>query len=198
MLQINNLLIEFSETEKIIENSADLSSTSALSSSNNFEYELKLFNQSEKLRKSFFSKLILTKTWQPSIKEKKYNSLIIFDWDDTLLCTSYLTPSGVFNEDFKLSVKDKEKISKIEYYVLKILNYSITKGDTYIITNASTGWVEYSCEKFYPNVYKILKNITIISARGEYEKFFPNESRKWKIQAFLEMKNNFNTESNNL
>jgi len=120
--------------------------------------------------------------------------MIIFDWDDTLLCTSYLTPTGVFNDDYELSERDKEKLTKLEEYVLKVLNLAIAKGDTYIITNAAPGWVEYSCERFYPEVKEILNKVTIVSARGEYEKLYPGDSRQWKIQAFLEMKKNFDTE----
>jgi hypothetical protein len=165
-----------------------------LNSSNMYDFELKLFKRGEDLRRSYISKLISTKIWQPSKKEKKHNTMIIFDWDDTLLCTSYLTPTGIFNEDFELSEKDKEKIAKLEHFVVKIINLAIAKGDTYIITNAAPGWVEYSAERFYPEVKAILHKVTIVSARGEYEKLYPGDSRQWKIQAFLEMKKNFETD----
>ena len=163
-------------------------------SSYQYDFELKLFKRSEDLRKSYISKLIATKIWQPSKKENKHNTMIIFDWDDTLLCTSYLTPTGIFNEEFELSEKDKDRISKLEEYVVKIINLAIAKGDTYIITNAAPGWVEYSAERFYPEVKEILHKVTIVSARGEYEKLYPGDSRQWKIQAFLEMKKNFDSE----
>ena len=77
---------------------------------------------------------------------------------------------------------------------MKIINLAIAKGDTYIITNAAPGWVEYSAERFYPEVKEILHKVTIVSARGEYEKLYPGDSRQWKIQAFLEMKKNFDSE----
>jgi len=156
------------------------SSAYGINNSTVYDYELTLFKRSEDLRKSYISKLIATKIWQPSKKEKKHNTMIIFDWDDTLLCTSYLTPTGIFNDDFELSEKDKEKISKLEGHVLKILKLAVAKGDTYIITNAAPGWVEYSCERFYPEVFEILNKVTIVSARGEYEKMYPGDSRQWK------------------
>jgi len=172
----------------------DATINSVLNSSTIYDYELKLFKRGEDLRRSYISKLITTKIWQPTKKEKKHNTMIIFDWDDTLLCTSYLTPTGIFNEDFELSEKDKDKLSKLESYVVKILKLAIAKGDTYIITNAAPGWVEYSAERFYPEVKEILSKVTIVSARGEYEKLYPGDSRQWKIQAFLEMKKNFDTD----
>ena len=65
------------------------------------------------------------------------------------------------------------------------------KGDVFIITNAGQGWVEYSAEKYYPSLLNVLKKIKIISARGEYEKQYPNDSRMWKIQSFLNMQKFF-------
>lgn len=159
---------------------------------NNYDYELKYVKNGEEIRRSYIAKLIYKKVWQPSKKEKDHNSLILFDWDDTLLCTSFLTPNGLFNEDIILSDKDHEKLAKLEFSVLRLLTAAIGKGDTYIITNAAPGWVEYSAERFYPSVKKVLEKITIISARGEYESKYPGDSRMWKIQAFLNMQKLFN------
>jgi hypothetical protein len=156
----------------------------------NTEYELKFFKTGEEIRRSYIAKLIYKKVW-PTEKEKDHNSLIIFDWDDTLLCTSFLTPNGIFTDDIKISDRDIEKIKKLEFSAANILKQAISKGDTYIITNAAPGWVEYSAQKFYPEVYKLLKQVTIVSARGEYEKLYPGDSRQWKILAFLEMLKNF-------
>ena len=125
--------------------------------------------------------------WNPSMKPKQHNSIIIFDWDDTLLPTSFLTPGGIFNEEIKLTDSDLEKLKKIEECVFLLLSESIEKGNVYIITNAGKGWVEFSANKFYPSILDLLKKIDIISARGEYEKIFPGNSRQWKIEAFLNL-----------
>ena len=139
------------------------------------------------LRQSYLSKLISTGVWTPDIKPKQHNSIIIFDWDDTLLPTSFLTPGGVFNEDMKISEYDQDKLKEIEVSVLKLLAEAVEKGNVYIITNAGKGWVEYSANKFFPSILPILEKIKIISARGEYEKIFPGNSRQWKIEAFLNL-----------
>jgi len=60
------------------------------------EFELSTVKTGEDIRRSYIAKLIYKKIWQPTKKEKDHNTLIIFDWDDTLLCTSFLTPNGVF------------------------------------------------------------------------------------------------------
>jgi hypothetical protein len=37
------------------------------------------------------------KIWlTPQEKPKQYKTAIIFDWDDTILCTSFINPSGVY------------------------------------------------------------------------------------------------------
>jgi hypothetical protein len=156
------------------------------------DYELQLVKKSEDIRKSYITKLIYNKVWEPINKPKHHNTLIIFDWDDTLLCTTFLTPNGVFNENTRFSEKELEKISKLEENVIKVLKFAIAKGDTYIITNAAPGWVEYSTKRFYPKVSPLLSSVKIVSARGKFEKEYPNDSRMWKIQAFLEMEKNFN------
>jgi len=190
-----------------IENPINISSNEYKFNSNHFEnlnnnnnnniyqndYELNFYRNGEEIRNSYISKLICKKVWTPSIKGKTHNTLILFDWDDTLLCTTFLTKNGVYDENLILNDKEKEKVSKLEFSVLKLLTLAIKKGNVYIITNAGQGWVEYSCEKYYPNVLNVLKKIKIISARGEYEEKYPNDSRMWKIQAFLNMQKEFNS-----
>ncbi len=58
-------------------------------------------------------------------------------------------------------------------------------GQTYIITNAAPGWVEYSASVYLPAVVPLLKRVKIISARGEYEGKFPGNFEQWKVHAFL-------------
>ena len=158
------------------------------------DYELNFYRNGEEIRHSYIAKLITKKVWTPSQKEKTHNSLIIFDWDDTLLCTSFLTPKGVYDENLILTEKDKEKIAKLEFSVLRLLTIAVEKGDVYIITNAGVGWVEFSAEKYYPSIMPLLQKIRIISARGAYEAKFPNDSRRWKVEAFLDMQKKFNSE----
>ena len=55
----------------------------------------------------------------------EYNSIIIFDWDDTLFSTSYLNKLGVFHNNFSNSKQIYEKIKKLEKKVEKVLSLSI-------------------------------------------------------------------------
>ena len=175
----------FKNDNSITINANDEESSSTRTSSATFDYELHFYKNANEIRESYISKLITKKVWNPGIKPKQHNSIIIFDWDDTLLPTSFLTPGGVFKEDLIISDSDQEKLSTIEHYVSELLNSSVEKGNVFIITNAGKGWVEYSANRFYPSIKNNLKKIEIISARGEYEKLYPGNSREWKIQAFL-------------
>ncbi len=87
-----------------------------------------------------------------------------------------------------------EKISKLETLTYNILKASIEKGDTFIVTNAAPGWVEYSSKRFYPKVLPLLSKLKIISARGEFEKKYPGNSRQWKISTFLKITKIFDTD----
>jgi len=150
------------------------------------EFELNwIKKKADNLRHSYLAKLVSTRVWDPSKKEKIANSLIIFDWDDTLLCTSFLTPNGIFNDKIKIGEKLAKKLEKLDEIVFAILNYSIEHGETYIITNAAPGWVEYSAKRFYPNVSTILNKIKIVSARGEFEKKVPWRNKKMENFSFF-------------
>lgn len=47
------------------------------------------------MRRKFLSKLTQEKVWlTPSEKPKAHQTCIIYDWDDTLLCTTFLNPTN--------------------------------------------------------------------------------------------------------
>ena len=138
------------------------------------------------IRGSYFNKLINKGLLASSEEEKKFkfNNIFIFDWDDTLLCTTVLSPLGYFDDDMVVLPSRMEKIKKLEISVKKLLTLTIEKGDTYIITNSEPGWVEYSCKRFFPSTFHLLDKIEIISARGLYEKKYPKKLKIWKNLAF--------------
>ena len=155
------------------------------------DYELNFIRSGNDLRNSYIQKLVSKALYLPNNRPKTHNSLIIFDWDDTLLPTTFLTKRGIYNEE--IMIAENKKIQKLENSALKLLNMSIDKGEVYIITNACLEWIEYSAEKFYPRIFKILPKIKVISARGHWESEYPGDSRRWKIQTFLSLKKELNT-----
>ena len=114
-----------------------------------------------------------------------HKTLIIFDWDDTLLCTSYLNPNSTGGANKIFSSKAVDHLKKIEGSVEKLLKAATQLGQTFIITNAEGGWVEYSAQMYMPKVYEVFDKVKIISAREKYERMFPGNPNEWKVQAFL-------------
>lgn len=56
------------------------------------------------------------------------------------------------------------------------------------------GWVEHSARKYIPGILSTLEKVTVISARGNYEKEFPGQYHEWKVQAFLEVRRQLNSQ----
>jgi hypothetical protein len=181
---------------KSIKENSNLNSTSLEEDNDETDDEF-ILQRAEKIRYSYIQKLVSKAFILPRNNQKKiYNSLIIFDWDDTLFPTSFLARNGYFSDKNIFSTEKDEKvlkkIEKLEQAVIDLINISLTKGEVYIITNAVVGWVEFTSKQFYPNFYRILDKIKIISARGEWENIFPNNIQEWKIQTFSNLRNNFN------
>ena len=139
-------------------------------------------------------KLFSNINWEKDKKRKLFNSIIIFDWDNTLLNTSIISKYGLYSEMKKYPINDLIQISLSEILIYELFEKSFKKGDTYIITNSEKGWVEYSCKKFYPNFYPLLSKITIISSR-KYKKIHPKNFFMWKIETLDNFINDYNYDS---
>ncbi len=148
------------------------------------------------LRNKYYTKLAIKNNFPTKKNESlEKNTFFIFDWDDTLICTSYITSHGILKENRKMSEKEKQIFTDLEAIACDVINYAIKRGHTYIITNAVKGWVEFSAQKFYPKLVKLLDQVIIISARGEYENMFPTDNKIWKTHTFLNIANEFNIKS---
>ena len=144
------------------------------------------------LRRQFLQRISKEGLWlPPSQRPPTSQSIIIFDWDDTLLCTSYLNSREDAMNITSAIVKDQLKA--LEEAVVKLLTKALSLGNTFIITNAMKGWVEYSSNMWTPGVQAVLQRISIVSARTEYENKFPDNYHQWKVEAFLEMTKTFDT-----
>ena len=167
LLNTNTIFFEKSENEKII---------------------LNIPKNVNKIRLNYYTKLIKNGIWNKRNIKNSFNSLFIFDWDDTLFCTSEIAKINFLNQN-QMSKIQKIKFLKLENEVKKILQNSIKNGETYIITNSEPGWVEFSCKKFFPSIIDLLDQINIISARGLYENQYPNDSYMWKMNTFNDIVN---------
>lgn len=140
------------------------------------------FQGQDDFRLNFLRKLSQQKVWVPrSDRPPQHQCVIIFDWDDTLLCTSYLN----MKPDAASSPTVQKQLHSICATAQLLIETAMRYGQTFIITNAMKGWVEYSATKYIPALLPTLKKIRVISARSEHETKYPGLYHEWKIQAFL-------------
>jgi len=120
----------------------------------------------------------------------KETTVIFVDWDDTLLCSSFLSGAGYRLDSVMegTSTLDKE-LKDLETSVISLLRLAMSFGDVHVVTNAETGWVQLSAKKFLPGVVPLLDRIKVLSARSTYESMFPDSPIKWKYCAFQERLN---------
>jgi len=136
-------------------------------------------------RVSFLRRLSYEKVWvPPAQRPAKSQTCIIFDWDDTLLCTSFLN----HRQELGLPPLTEQHLQGIAAASTQLLETALQLGNTFIITNAMSGWVEYSAAKYVPSMLPVLEKVRIISARSRYEGQYPRDVSKWKVNAFLDVR----------
>lgn len=110
-------------------------------------------------------------------------ALIIWDWDDTLMCSTAIN-SG------RLAAGSAPQL---EVLLEESLMNSMALGETLIVTNADDLWVFESTRRFAPRVLSLLSQLPIISARRRQEANFPGDVFAWKRETFREILTNRNT-----
>jgi len=105
------------------------------------------------------------------------NTVIVFDWDDTLMCSTALNTQRFTSR----------QLQDLEVAVLSILETAIRLGETLIVTNGNATWVMDSATRFMPNLLPMLERITVVSARARCEKRYPGDPYMWKKVAFEEL-----------
>lgn len=136
-------------------------------------------------------------------KNLNEETLIIFDWDDTLFASTYLTSKAgscenVVNYITNCSLhQDKEEIrnvmnefKQISKLVKIILETSLLHGKVCIVTNATLNWVYLSSQIYMPDILPILNKIDIISAKDIY-RTITNCQITWKYLTILDITSKF-------
>jgi len=115
------------------------------------------------------------------------NTVIMFDWDDTLLASSFLSAQGFRLDSVEPTSGEVDvQLRALEQCVCSVLQLALQYGHVNIVTNAETGWVQLSAQKFMPLVVPFLSKVTVISARSTFESQHPDQPLKWKFYAFHE------------
>ncbi len=115
-----------------------------------------------------------------------YDTIIIIDWDDTLMATTWLIQHQIPIQspihkpnNIKLFAPLDNILFKL---FIKILKYKNTK--VIIVTNAMMKWIHITLEML-PKTKKLLfEYIEVISARDLYQKKYPGNGFLWKKLVF--------------
>lgn len=110
-------------------------------------------------------------------KGRPADTLIIFDWDDTLLCSSAINAQQW----------TPLQLQQLERTVDSILHAAMRLGETMIVTNGNETWVQDSTRRFFPSLQPTLDKLKVMSARHGYEQSYPGDPFSWKRQAFKEI-----------
>jgi len=114
------------------------------------------------------------------------NTVVLFDYDDTLLASSFLSGKGYRLDSDATSSEVDAGLKELEQSVISVLTLALRFGHVHIVTNAETGWVQLSAQKFMPGLVPLLNKVKVISARSTFESLHPEAPVKWKYCAFQE------------
>lgn len=104
-------------------------------------------------------------------------NVIVFDWDDTLLCSTAINTQQWSQVQLEL----------LEPAVEAILTTAMSLGETLIVTNGISSWVQDSARRFLPGLVPLIDRLQVHSARAKYEQSYPGDPMSWKRQAFKDI-----------
>lgn len=117
-------------------------------------------------------------------QNSKHETLLIFDYDDTLFPTSFLAQHGYRLDGPDASPEIQKVLDEYAQVVEKTLKEARQHGQVVILTNAETGWIELTSQKFMPSLSDLLESFPLVSARSTYEPLGITSPFEWKLKAF--------------
>ena len=114
----------------------------------------------------------------------KHETLLIFDYDDTLFPTSFLASHGYRLDGPDASPEIQQLLDEYTVTVERSLLQARELGHVVILTNAETGWIELTSQKFMPKLSELLESFPLVSARSTYEPLGISSPFQWKLRAF--------------
>jgi hypothetical protein len=99
-------------------------------------------------------------------------TIIIFDWDDTLCPSSWIRANRSELSFFRPAPKIEKfqrPLRTLQKHVEALLTFAMTLGFVVIVTNAMDPWVETSCRNFLPQLLPMVMRLPVIYARSIFE-----------------------------
>lgn len=102
----------------------------------------------------------------------------------------------IYDQSVQIPAILRNKLNELDEAAMLLLQKSKRFGKTYIVTNAAEGWVELSAKRFLPLVFdELQRDVVVISARTRYEKLFPRNYQRWKVEAFMETRKDMDSQA---
>ncbi|CAJ1334396.1 unnamed protein product [Effrenium voratum] len=99
-------------------------------------------------------------------------TIILFDWDDTLCPSNWIRENRPALSFFKPCPPDEKyqgPLRELQRHVEATLKLAMKMGKVIIVTNAMEPWVETSCRNFLPALMPIVSQIQVIYARSVFD-----------------------------
>ncbi|CAK9044461.1 Uncharacterized protein SCF082_LOCUS25257 [Durusdinium trenchii] len=99
-------------------------------------------------------------------------TIILFDWDDTLCPSNWIRenrPALSFFKPCPPDEKYQKPLRELQRHVEATLQLAMKMGKVIIVTNAMEPWVETSCRNFLPALMPIVSQIQVIYARSVFD-----------------------------
>jgi hypothetical protein len=125
------------------------------------------------------------KDGEPDNKFAEKDTIFIFDWDDTVLPSSWLQQQKLrVDESCEPTPEQWAELDEVAARAKETLIAAKRYGHVMLVTNAERGWIELSCAKFLPSIAPILEDVKRMSARTSYESAQASSPLDWKVLAF--------------
>jgi hypothetical protein len=127
-----------------------------------------------------------TSQWVPSTKATvvtKERSIVVLDYDDTLLPSSWLKSQSYGDFTETPSTDMLAYCEMVAKSVAELINEAKNHAEVIIVTNASNGWVQESCKIYMPSIHELICSLKIVSAQHIYRLLTPS-TYLWKRYAF--------------
>jgi hypothetical protein len=121
----------------------------------------------------------------PATRFREKDTLFIFDWDDTVLPSTWVQQQGLrLDSSSQLNQWQRDQLAEVAHTTAETLRIAKQHGTVVLVTNAERGWIELSCSKFMPTLCPLLENVKALSARTTYESPELSSPLDWKKHAF--------------
>ena len=112
-----------------------------------------------------------------------FRPLFIIDFDDTLQATWYLR--GEMSK--RSSCLLRRDLTGVDSWACSCMSLCLSLGEVVVLTNSELQWVSYSTENFLPRLNALLRRVTVVSARDNFSRKYPENPLAWKVHALKDL-----------